>query len=323
MSTLRKRPATIETLHLAIELLQRIPRTRKVSAAELQRQLAAAGKNRDLRTIQRQLETLSRNFDIERDDRSKPYGYRWKERAVPLSVPSLTPQQSLLLTLAEQHLRNLLPASLTKSMEPFFTQARSDLGPGSAAKREREWLSKVRVVANTQPLLPPKLQPGVFEQISNALYDNTWLDVTYKNSSGKLIKADIMPLGLAQQGARLYLVCRFDGRDSERSLALNRFIAARATMLPFERPKSFSLQKFEDEGRFGFGHGKKIRLTFRISKAVGLHLLESRLSVDQGVKEHDDCYAISATVVETELLNWWLMSFGDQVWAVRRSQIME
>jgi len=318
---MRRRPGTIETLQLTLELLQRIPRNRKVSAVELHRQLMSAGKARDLRTIQRQLEMLSRNFDIERDDRSKPYGYRWKERAVPFSVPSLTPQQSLLLTLAEQHLRNLLPISLVKSMEPFFSQARSDLGPTSSAKREREWLSKVRVVANTQPLLPPKLQPGVFENVSQALYENTWLDITYKNSSGKLIRADIMPLGLAQQGSRLYLVCRFQGHDVERSLVLNRFITARATTLPFERPKTFSLQKFEDEGRFCFGAGKKIRLTFRITKPAGLHLLESKLSSDQGVKEYDDCYAISATVVETALLDWWLLSFGDQVWAVRRRSV--
>lgn len=69
-----KRSDTLETVLLAVELLRRIPRGRKVTASELHRQLKDAGIDRDLRTIQRQLEMLSEHFEIERDDRSKPYG---------------------------------------------------------------------------------------------------------------------------------------------------------------------------------------------------------------------------------------------------------
>lgn len=67
-----KRSDTLETAVLAIELLRRIPRGRKITAAELHSQLKDAGIERELRTIQRQLEMLSEHFDIERDDRSKP-----------------------------------------------------------------------------------------------------------------------------------------------------------------------------------------------------------------------------------------------------------
>lgn len=172
-----KRPDTLETALLALELLRRIPRGRKVSAPELHEQLVSMGVERDVRTIQRQLDMLSKHFDIERDARNKPYGYCWKERAKGMSLPSLNEQESLLLTLAEQHLRNLLPAGLMKAMEPFFVQARTNLGPQASGRREREWLSKVRVVSTTQPLLPPKVRPGVFEEVSNALYANRWLSV--------------------------------------------------------------------------------------------------------------------------------------------------
>ena len=72
-----KRPDTQETLVFALELLRRIPWHRKVSASELHRQLQEAGLGKELRTVQRQLKLLSRHFDIERDDRDKPYGYRW------------------------------------------------------------------------------------------------------------------------------------------------------------------------------------------------------------------------------------------------------
>ncbi|MCF8209208.1 MAG: WYL domain-containing protein [Rhodoferax sp.] len=318
---MRRRPDTLETLSIALELLRRIPRGRKISAAELHTQLSDAGLARDIRTIQRQLEMLTRKFDIERDERTSPYGYRWKELAKGMTLPSLTEQESLLLTLAEQHLNNLLPANLMKSMSSFFAQARSNIGPHTNAKREREWLAKVRVVSETQPLLPPKIRPGVFDEVSNALYANRWLALDYRNASGKDTQTEVMPLGLAQQGPRLYLVCRFPGYDNERSLALHRITSARGTSRSFDRPKEFDLRKYDDDGRFGFGEGERIRLTFRITKAAGRHLLESPLSTDQQVVELEDQFEISATVVDTERLQWWLRGFGEhvtQVSAVRK-----
>ena len=315
-----KRPDTLESVLLALELLKRIPRHGKISAPQLHAQLNEAGLARELRTIQRQLEMLSRHFDIERDERDKPYGYKWKERATGLSVPSLSPQESLLLMLAEQHLKNLLPAHLMKSMDGFFAQARSTLDQYGDARKERAWLSKVRVVSTTQPLLPPKVRPGVFDAISNALYENRRLEVDYTNAGGKSATSDIMPLGLAQQGPRLYLVCRFKGFDNERSLAVHRIQAARMSAFKFEYPKEFDLKKYDDDGRFGFGEGKRIRLVFQIEKGAGLQLLESPLAIDQTVKDLGKTYEISATVTETAQLEWWLRGFGDQVSKLRRDR---
>lgn len=317
-----KRPDTLESVLLAIELLRRIPRGRKITAAELHRQLKDAGIEREIRTIQRQLEMLSEHFDIERDDRSKPYGYRWLERAKGLALPNLTPQESLLLGLAQEHLKNLLPARLMSSMDGFFTQARRNLGPDSNATLEREWATKVRAVATSQPLLPPKIAPGVFETVSNALYSNHWLKLDYKNSSGKRSNVEVMPLGLAQQGSRLYLVCRYSGYNNERSLALNRILAAEATTLTFERPQEFDLKQYDDDGRFGFGNGERIRLTFLIKQNAGLHLKESPLSMDQQVFEREDGYLqITATLVDSSMLDKWLRGFGDAITGIERTAV--
>ncbi len=313
-----KRTNTLETTLLAIELLRRIPRNRKVTAEDLHGQLSQAGIVRELRTIQRQLKALSEHFEIELDDRNRPYGYCWKDKARGLALPVLSEQESLLLTLAEKHLHDLLPASLMKSMENLFWEARYSLGPNTNAQQTREWLSKVKIVSTTQPLLPAKIKPGVFEEVSNALYGNRWLSLEYKNAAGAKSNIEVMPLGLAQQGPRLYLVCRYKDYDNERSLALNRILSASASALTFERPKEFDLQKYDADGRFGFGEGKRIRLTFRITKNAGQHLLESPLSVDQQVSEVDGEYEISATVVETAQLDWWLRGFGERVSGVRK-----
>jgi predicted DNA-binding transcriptional regulator YafY len=314
-----KRSDTLETVLLAVELMRRIPRGRKVTAGELHQQLKDAGIERELRTIQRQLEMLSEHFEIERDDRSKPYGYRWLEQAKALAMPNLTPQESLLLQLAEEHLKNLLPPRLMKSMDAFFSQARRNLGSESSARLEREWPGKVRVVATSQPLLPPKIVSGVFEAVSEALYANRWLTLDYQNSAGKRRSITVMPLGLAQQGPRLYLVCRFDGFNNERSLALHRIRKADASTLTFERPAEFDLQKYDDDGRFGFGEGHRVQLRFRITKDAGLHLTESPLSTDQQyVEAQDGWLEIVATVVDSAMLDWWLRGFGKAVTNIQK-----
>jgi predicted DNA-binding transcriptional regulator YafY len=143
--------------------------------------------------------------------------------------------------------------------------------------------------------------------------------VDYENASGKRTQADVMPLGLAQQGPRLFLVCRFKDYDNERTLALHRILSAQASKFTFERPKDFDLEQYDNDGRFGFGEGKRIKLTFRIQKEAGYHLLESPLSEDQQVLVLDDAYEITATVVDSAMLDWWLRGFGDALYSVEKN----
>lgn len=135
----------------------------------------------------------------------------------------------------------------------------------------------------------------------------------YKNAQGRRNKAKVMPLGLAQQGPRLYLVCRFAHFDNERSLALHRIISATESTLSFQRPATFNLERYDDDGRFGFGEGKRIQLKFRIAKIAGQHLLETALSRDQQVADLGDAFEVTATVVESEQLKWWLRGFGEAI----------
>jgi predicted DNA-binding transcriptional regulator YafY len=321
---MKEREDSLNTLKLSLELLRRIPKGRTVTAPELRQQLMDANPEfkRSPRTIQRLLETLSEVYDIERDDTSKPFRYRWKENAAGLALPGLSAHESLLLTLAEQQLGSLLPAKLMNSMQGFFRQARGQLDTKGALQRERAWLDKIRVVSTSQPLLPPKVVPEVFQQVSDALYDNRWLDVTYQNANvTKASDYRVMPLGLVQQGPRMYLACRFEGYDDNRSLALHRIKAATASTLQFERPTDFDLQQLNDDIGFSDGPPTMIRLCFRIDKANGLHILECPLSADQTFKELPDGYEITATVADTDVLGRWLSSFGGRVSEVTRQPI--
>ena len=298
---------------MTLALLDMIPKVGKISTLEIHARLQQMGYDRDLRSIQRQLEVLSSQFSIERDDSSKPYGYKWSRDAKGISVPGLTLHESLLLNMAEKYLRNLLPPSLIQAMDGFFQQARFNVNDVSDEKLERRWLNKVRVVSPGVALLPPEIKGGVLEAVSQSLFHETWLEVEYTNQGSEHKKHRVMPLGLAQQGARLVLVVRFEGYEDERSLAVSRISQATDTRLPFPPVKGFDLKAYEERGGFGYSHGNSIELKFRIDKKLGMFLTESRLSKDQRVMEINDQLEITATVTESEHLVWWLRGFGRQV----------
>jgi hypothetical protein len=70
-----KRTNSVDTTFFSLELLRRIPCSQRITAHELHQQLMDAGIERNVRTIQRQLERLSQHFDLECDDRCRSYGW--------------------------------------------------------------------------------------------------------------------------------------------------------------------------------------------------------------------------------------------------------
>ncbi len=86
-----------------------------------------------------------------------------------------------------------------------------------------------------------------------------WLSNRVHELRGGRTNSDIMPLGLAQQGPRIYLVCRFAATTYNRILALNRIESAGPRRSVSTRPMDFDLEKYDADGYFGFGNGKQIK----------------------------------------------------------------
>lgn len=321
------RPGTRDTLHQLLLLLQAIPRGRYVTAADLRDHLAGHGVARDIRSVQRQMQQLSRWFEIECDDRTKPFGYRWREQARPLAVADLDDAQALLLALAQRQLAPLLPPQTLQSLEPLFDQAGRALQSAHQMQdgrvqrgQARQWLDKVAVVPATQPLQPAAQDVDVWAAVGAALFANQVLEIDYRNASGAVAPHVIQPLAIVQQGPAVYLVARYEASGSRHvyHFAMHRVVAARSLGRSFERPGDFDLDRHvQDEARFGVVQGPRVRLSFSIALHAGQHLTETPLSTDQRVETHGDHYRVHATVVRTRLLQRWLQGFGDEVWDVR------
>ncbi|MCI7353534.1 MAG: WYL domain-containing protein [[Actinobacillus] rossii] len=313
----------LETARLIIQILNYIPKNRKITVSELFELLKDNGFERDKRTIQRTLKSICDNFDVECDDRSRPYGFRWKEQSKGLSLPLLTEQQSLVLMLAERQLGNLLPSNIMDSMKPFFEQAKSQLIYDNKGKLANQWLDKVDVVPMNLPQLPAPIDTQIFNQVSIALYRNHYLNIEYRNTVNKIHKAQVMPLALVHQEGRTYLLVRYpEFGDEIKHLALHRFLSAEISTMTFERPRDFNLKKYKNEGHFYYGKGQKVKLTFCIEKWHGFYLLETPLSEDQVVlEETEDYYKFQVTVIDSMLLDWWIAKFGEEIWDVEKQII--
>jgi predicted DNA-binding transcriptional regulator YafY len=317
------KPRTLDTTLLALELLQRIPRHGKTTATELRKDLAAAGFHRDIRSIQRLLDQLADHFPhIERDERTKPFGYSRKAGMGDAFAPRLSEQESMLFLLAREQLAGILPPAVLRALKPAFAAASTKLDARHrvTAAQAKSWPSKVRVVSQLQPLLPPRLAAGVFEAVTQALYADHWLQISYVNQQGKATEARVMPLGLGQQGVRLFVVVRFEDHDDERNLAMHRIRKAIDTGLPFERPVDFDLGRYDDEqGGFGFGRGRQVRLHLTLPAGRAFILRETPLAADQQeIVRRDGRIEFVATVTDSARLDWWIATLGGDVSARKK-----
>ena len=119
-----------------------------------------------------------------------------------------------------------------------------------------------------------------------------------------------MPLGLAQQGERLLLVCRFDPHDDLRNLALHRVLRAEATPHPFDRP-DFVLDDYIRDGGFGFSNGERIELQLWVAPFLAKLLAETPLSQDQRIEAGEDGrMRVTAQVLRGEQIRWWIRMHG-------------
>lgn len=237
----RAKVSTQEQVALAFELYKRIPQSYKTTARELQSQLNEVGIERDIRTIQRNLDVIIQYFDIEKDDRTKPYGYRRRNN----NVIAFGPQEALLLQLADKYLQYLLPNTLVKTLKSIFIDAKFHLFPNITNEKERQWLKKVKLIVAGQNDLPPKITAGIFEKVSHALYNNYWISLVCGNEHLNGEYKEAMPLGLAQQGLIVYFVFRFKGAETEEVIAIHDIVKVSLSSFPFTYPTDFELADFD------------------------------------------------------------------------------
>lgn len=315
-----RKSSTLDEAVMLIQILTRIPKGRLITAQQLKQELDAAGIPIRIRTLQRYLKTMASTdvFGIDCDMRSRPYGYKQSTAGGTLLSQQMSVHECLLLRLAQEHMRFMIPTTLSKSLSPLFDMASQKFNEtlSAAPRNEKAWLKKIAVVGSSLPMMPPKISRTIFEAVSEALFRELKLEIEYDSASGKQVKSLITPLGLVQQDVRLYLVCMFDRYENVRHLALHRLTKARVTEFQAERPKDFSLDSYVNSCHFNYsdGSGRKVELSFRFTNAVtALNLNETPFNRTQRLEKlPDGSFHLSVILTDSPLIDGWIAVWKDK-----------
>ena len=117
--------STQNTLKFVLDLLSLIPAaSRALDAQTLTKQLEDRGHFKNQRTVQRTLKDIQTHYPtLECRDQSKPFGWSWSAKALPISVPAMSLDQAIVLTLAERVLPGSLPGNVQRAISPVRKNA--------------------------------------------------------------------------------------------------------------------------------------------------------------------------------------------------------
>jgi predicted DNA-binding transcriptional regulator YafY len=290
------------------------------SALELTQSLNSAGFKVSKRQVERDLQSLSEIFAVESINKN-PQGWRWAPNT-PLDIPGLSLAEALSLKLARNMMSPLLPPSSLRALAPRFAQADAKLAALESGNATARWAAKVRTVPQTLPMLPPAIDAAILETVQEALFHDVQLDVAYRNLGADQAAAmRLHPLGLVARGVTLYLVATaFDYADP-RTYALHRITQASRCFEAVKPPQDFSLDAYIAEGEFQFGNGQTLRLEAWVSESLARVLEETPLAADQSLALVEDVHYLTASVLDSWQLRWWLLSQGDEVIVVEPAEL--
>lgn len=174
-------------------------------------------------------------------------------------------------------------------------------------------MQKVAFVPDSISLMPPRILTRIFEGVSEGLYRDSKLDIEYQNVNGECKKRTVSPLGLVQQEHRLYLICKFDGYDDIRHLALHRIKTVEVLDFPADRPKNFRLQEYISQRHVNYSNGRKVRFTVEFTNPATKTILEETpFNRTQTLEElPDGAWRLTAIMDDTVLLDGWAAAWKE------------
>lgn len=269
---------------------------------------------------------------------------KWSPNGRPLARYVLDTAQVIAFATLQKFGVNVMPRHMSDVLAPFMRAAEveaaaklADDNPHFTPLRARNaatvWLSKIVYLPERITFIAPAVDPTVEKTVHGALMEDKPLSILYKESK---VRRTVSPLGIAQQGARTYLIAQPHTEDAKpRTYLLARIRSAKEVDEAFRKPARFSLNKYllkniaPPRGDY-FSHdeyGAPIRLKLWVS-ANSQFLKETPLSEDQTTEpcdlaEPEGAYLLSCTVPLSENLVWWLLSVGQSVRVLEPAKLRE
>ena len=307
-----------DTILRMIKMTELIPRyPSKVTAQQIKEGLQNRGYKTSLRTVQRDLQELSRLFPIECDDVSIPFGWSWKKNAPGYESPSMDPIQALTFSLAAQYLEPLMPKANFKRIEKFFQRAENIL-LGDQKSNVLRWRKRVRVIPENIRFKEAKTDLQIREKLYRAVFEGIQIEAFYRKRGEKKSQLrKIHPLGIVVKGSITYIICMMDeDKITPRYLPMHRFEKVQLKEdKKINQPEGFDLDQFIHKNNLGYEFSDTL-YTFKaiFDKTMAAHLTEMKLNDTQEEKDlGNGKILITARIPDTLQFEQWLMSFGSDV----------
>lgn len=279
----------------------------------------------DPNTVRRDLEQLALIFPIVVDDAERTHYVSWAKGADP-ALRTMPVAEAMALSMAEQHLGQLLPTSIFESLQSVFNRAHQTLKNLDGQNSAADWMKKVRATPPTQPMLPPNISPEIHETLSRALLEGRQVNALY-GGGGKNEPREMRlhPLGMILRVPSLYLVATawdYNTLKDVHLYALHRFTAVNILEDKVSTPDGFELDREIERGLADFGGAKDpIQIEMYVSPDLAAILEETPLAIRGNpplssqtiVKDDQGKIKVTALVNDTWQLHWWLEQHKGQI----------
>jgi proteasome accessory factor B len=268
------------------------------------------------RAIQRDLEELVSGGEIEVvNPGGKPLRYR--------RAGELDSNDPFLWEYARRTMRQAIESALPlRRLERLWPQVLD----GKAGFELGE--DKLRIVSDTQRLLPADIREEVLVDVLEALARGRTLKTGYRDGLGTHTQPVLHPQGLLQRGPRLYLFAlKNDETEPLRMYALHRMTRSAVGEADARKMPGFDLQSVIDRGQADFAGDEHFDLCLRARGYVADLLRDCPLSADQRIEDEpedsDFEVQVRARVPATGQLLRWVLGCGDKVEVLDPDQLRQ
>lgn len=258
---------------------------------------------------------LSAIFPITADKHSNRNVWYFLEGASP-NFHDMDPPSALALSLAEEHLHNVLPQTVLDLMGPQFRKAQQFLD-SLEANHLAHWSRRVRALPNSKTLLPAHLSVDIWDAVSTALLKRQQLKVQYQRRGSEQTKERILhPAGLISRHTVSYLVASVDGYQDLRQFALHRMRSAECLETSAQDQASFDIDTYIREELNTSETIQSVTLRADVAPSIAWLLGETPLAENQQLipsTSKADWYELTAEVPNDSETLWWVFGLGENI----------
>ena len=235
---------------------------------------------------------------------------------------------AIALTTLERMASHHLPGAVFAGLAPRFAEARAtlELDGSEHAQKGKTWDAKVVRIASARPLIPPPIDEGIYNSVTDALMRDRQIELRYApNEANVQVKSypKLSPLGLLDDDGVFYLVAAKSG-SATRLFRLDRMKTVKVLDVSTSPMPSFDFKAFVASGGAGFVPEPMVELKLRVYAREGEYprpaaqhvLTHSSLNESQRIVEWADdgkSFVVTATVRPSVSLRNFLHSQSDTI----------